>query len=165
VKLSWCNPGLRKPLSTRHTTTHKFKSESDPFSYISPHSNGHLWKSRGCMATLGIGHSPCTTQPYDPQRRLLSSPSLRGTIPWTRFLLVSSLLTTPRLVSRVLNQVCHIRLFSFALRVFSMKWSNRRSIFFHSLRFVLPRFLWTSAPSPRCRCFCVFRSIFQNNIA
>jgi hypothetical protein len=33
------------------------------------------------------------------------------------------------LVSLVLNHVCHIGLFSFALRVFSMKWSNRRSVF------------------------------------
>jgi hypothetical protein len=33
------------------------------------------------------------------------------------------------LVSLVLNYVCHIRLFAFALRVFSMKWSNRRSVF------------------------------------
>ena len=50
-----------------------------------------------------------------------------------------------QLVSLVLNQVCHIRLFSFALRVFSMKWSHQLSVF-RSLRFVLPRFLWTLPP-------------------
>ncbi len=56
------------------------------------------------------------------------------------------------LVSLVLNQVCHIRLFfSFALRVFSMKWSHQLSVF-RSLRFVLPRFPWTLPPAAAFVC-------------
>jgi len=44
-------------------------------------------------------------------------------------LLASSPYHSKTLVSLVLNQVCHTRLFSFALRVFSMKSSYRLSVF------------------------------------
>ena len=97
---------------------------------------------------LDIRHYPScaqvnnpTLQPTAPSTLLPLSPSPHGTIPWTyrnkanqpaprrSRLRASSLLTTPKLVSLAVNQVCHIRLFSFALRIFSMKWSNRLCVF------------------------------------
>ena len=57
------------------------------------------------------------------------------------------------LVPLVLNQVCHIRLFSFALRVFSMKWSNRHSVF--SFAPFRPPTLSLDFSTRCCFCVCV----------
>jgi len=188
MKLSLCNTGLRKPLSTRHTTprpthtyTQKSESESESLSYISPATNSStttaacgscaaLWRPRhSILSFLRSSQQPNTTThsavyPPPPLRmaQYCGHTKTKSNQPAPRRsrLFAPSPLTTPSLVSLALNQVCHIRLFPFALRVFSMKWSNRLSVF----SFAPFRSSTLSLDSVACCCFCVCPSSFQKNI-
>ena len=108
-------------IQTPNTTTHSAPSTLFP---LSPWHN-----------TVGILRGNKSNQPALRSSRLLAP----------------SLLTTSRLVSLALNQVCHTKLFSFSLRVFSMKWSNRLSVF----SFAAFRSYTLSFDSAAHRCFCV----------
>jgi len=127
--------GVRAWAATRHTTppptyayTHKSESTSDSasdsLSYISPATNPST-PTAACRSCAAPRHSTIiplalesTTQHYDLQRRIPSSPFPHSTILWTYWnesnqpaprhsrLLAPSLLTTPRLSSPWLSTNC-----------------------------------------------------------
>ena len=135
-------------------------------------SRAALWRPRHSTFDIIILALESTTQHYDSQRRLPPPPlpmaqycghsETKATNPLlaVRACLLLSLYHSKTVVSLALNQLCHIKLFSFALRVFSMKWSNRLSVFSFAPFRSSTLFLDSAA---RC-CFCVCPSIFQKNI-
>ena len=149
MKLSLCNTGLRKPLSTRHTTTGPrtqntyIQIPQDSLSYISPTNQIPAQRRRMEAVQLytDLRHSTCltiillalesTTQPTIPAPSYLPS-----TLPWARYyvctshknnqytsvrsrLLASSLLTNPCLLSLWFNPSLSHKSPPFALLVFS----------------------------------------------
>ena len=127
------NHGLRSPLSTRHTTTdpytRKFKSDSDSLSPANPNPS-----TSEIHMGLDIRHIPSFTRVNNPTPQPTAPSTLlpllmeqyhghteKGQPTRSPFAPACSLsLPSKTLVSLVLNQVCHIRLFWFALRVFSI---------------------------------------------
>jgi len=125
--------------------------------------DGCPWKSHDSILTLDIRHYPSCTRVNSSTLRPTAPSTLLSPFPWHSAMYVLKREQTTRspfapacflspyhsktLVSLVLNQVCHIRLFSFALRVFSMKWSTRLSVF-RSFPFRSPTLAGLRRPLP-----------------
>jgi len=138
MKLTLFNHGLRKPLSTRHMTTdlytRKFKYDSDSLSPANPNPSTIAVACEIHMG-LDIRHIPSFTRVNNPTPQPTAPSTLLSLSSWNntmdtlkkgnqtaprRSRLLAPSPYPPRLVSLVLNQVCHIRRFWFALRVFSI---------------------------------------------
>jgi len=158
------NTSLCKPLSTRHT---HINPNPNPYRTYHPQQipaqqRPHVEVAR-LYGDLDTRHKPPCTRVNNPTLRPTALSTLLSLSLWNNAtehtetratnpllalrpcLLPLSLLPQDSLVSLVLNQVCQVTLFSFALRVFSMKWYIRLGFLVRAV-FVLPRFLWTPPP-------------------
>lgn len=110
MKLGLCNTGLRKPLSTRHTTTgphsytHMNSSDSDSLSYISP-ANPIPAQQRPPMEVTQLysdpRHNPSCTRVKQPNPTIHSAVYPLLTLPWHNTMYI--------LETRATNQLLAVR--------------------------------------------------------